>query len=151
MMRRLARASGILLLLIAFASCGSTAAGLRSVGLRVILPFGELPALIGLDVSTGLSFGLASATLFLSRGGRTLVTASVDIALVDQGETFVRLTTGFYYFERNRLLPSLLIGGGLSYKESSLHPLDIGIAGEFLYPISFPFPMFSLTGGWMLP
>ena len=151
MIRRLARTSGILFLLTAFALVSTASAGVRSVGLRVILPFGGLPVLLGLEVTTELSFGLASATLFLSPNGQTLVTGSVDIAMGESEEAFVRLTTGFFYFERNKILPSPLVGGGLAYKQGGLHPLDIGIAGEFLYPLAFPFPMFSLSGGWMLP
>jgi hypothetical protein len=129
-------------------------AGIRSVGLRLVLPFAAMPPLLGLELVADAPFGAISASLFLSSAGGTLLLGSADIALTEapsRASAFLRLTSGLSHADRSRLLPSLLIGAGLSFRLSILEPFALGFAGELVYPIAFPLPMLTLSGAWSLP
>jgi len=128
--------------------------GLRSVGLRVILPFTGIPISIGAEVVTEASFGGLSLSLFLSPRGGTLLLGSAEIALTGDPEAasaFLRLTTGLSYFDSSRLLPSLLFGGGVSVLFTAAEPFTFAMAAETIYPLAFPIPMLTLSGAWSLP
>ncbi len=127
--------------------------GLRSVGVRVVLPLGGAPLMFGVEASTDLAFGIGSASFFLTSSGKALITLSGDVRLAEPGEggeAFVRATAGLYYFDTTRFLPSLLIGCGIAYRLPVSSYLELSVAGEFLYPIAFPAPMVSLAGRWTL-
>jgi hypothetical protein len=137
--------------LIAQAALG---AGVRSVGLRFILPIGNVPGLLGLEVSGDFSLGIATGSLFVSARGNALLTISYDLQMGSDdaaARTFLRLTTGLVYFDRTRALPRVLYGGGLTFEVSVTPTLALAAAGEFLYPLAFPIPMVSASGRWVLP
>jgi len=154
MIQRGIRVLGVGAIILALASLFSVPAGVRTVGVRVILPGSGIPGWLGFEVSTDLSFGIGSASFFLTSSGKTLIIGNLDLRL-GEGEAaltaFLRLSAGLAYFDSSRLFPSLFAGGGVSYWLSSLEPLAFGFAGELLYPIALPFPMFTLSGGWRLP
>jgi hypothetical protein len=128
--------------------------GLRSIGLRVVLPIGNAPFLVGLEARGDLAFGVATGSFFLSAEGKALITISCDLDLGDNdgaARTFVRLTTGLAYFDRTQYLPSLLVGGGLAFEIPVSSFLAVAAAAEFIYPFAFPVPMVSASGCWVLP
>jgi len=124
---------------------------IRSIGIRLTLPLTGGPFLVGVEATMNLPFGIGTGSFLIDSAGRTMITIGADIALSEEevdAQAYLRLTIGIYYFDPSRLLPSPLFGGGISYRFSYFEPLDFGFAGEFLYPIAFPAPMFSLSGGW---
>ncbi len=151
---RTARAIAVGLLVAAITALPASSLGLRSVGLRVILPFTGIPLSIGAEVVTGVSFGRVSISLFLSPSGGTLLFGSTDIALTGDPEAanaFLRMTTGLSYFDPTRRLPTLLFGGGVSVLFTAAESFEFGLSAEAVYPLAFPVPMLSLSGGWILP
>jgi hypothetical protein len=128
--------------------------GLRSIGVRVILPIGQMPFLLGAEVTTDISFGLVTGSFFLTSDGKALITGSCDVRLAATGRvggTFLRLTAGLYYFDFSASLPSILLGGGLAVEVPASPALAIGASGEFLYPLAFPLPVVSASGRQLLP
>jgi len=126
----------------------------RSVGLRIVAPWAGMPTLVGVQVNTDLGFGLGTASFFLSTLGEGVATIGTDIALTEPaGQTmaYLRLLTGFYYFDLSAFAPSLLFGGGMAFESNMLDPILFGLAAEFIYPIALPIPMFSTYVGWALP
>ena len=100
------------------------------------------------------SYGGLSFSLFLSPAGGTLLLGSADIGLTsnsDAANTFLRLTSGLSYFDPSRRLPSLLFGVGTSILFTAMEPFVFGFAGELIYSLAFPMPMFTLSGAWLLP
>jgi len=123
--------------------------GLRSIGLRLTLSWSETPIWLGIEASTDLSWTILSAALFITPDGKTLFTGQFDIPLQEEAIVFLRVTAGFYYFEPRQPFPYPLAGVGLSYLLLSASPIYVGFAGEFIYPLSFPKPIFSISGGWL--
>lgn len=154
MFRRAIGTFGLVLLLITAVVHPASAEGLvRTIGVRVILPWTGAPFLVGLEATTSFGFGIGSASFFLTASGKTLVTVSADVRLTEEtedGAMYLRLTTGFFYFDPSAFLPTLLLGAGLFYQLSFFDPVALGFAGEFIYPLTFPLPMFSISGGWSL-
>jgi hypothetical protein len=122
--------------------------GLRSLGLRLSLSWGATPVWLGIEASTDLPWAILSGSLFLTADGKTLFTAHVDVPLQEDSSTFLRATAGLYYFQSTQLLPYPLVGAGVSYQLVLASPFYVGFAGEFIYPLAFPLPMFSISGGW---
>ncbi len=154
MKRRTVLTVAALALLIASVCPQTLALGLRSVGLRLILPFTGVPLYLGAEVVTEASFGDLSISLFLSPAGGTLLLGSADIALTGAtgpASAFLRLTTGLAYFDSSRFLPSLLFGAGTTVRFSGADPLALALSGEMIYPLAFPVPMLSLSAGYALP
>lgn len=148
------RAIAVGLLVVAITGLPVSSLGLRSVGLRLILPFTGIPLSIGAEIVTDASFGRLSISLFLSPAGGTLLLGSADVALTGDPETanaFLRMTTGLSYFDLTRRLPTLLFGGGVSVLFTAAESLVFGLSGEAVYPLAFPVPMLTLSGGWLLP
>jgi len=140
----------VVLLVSGVASTGS-GAWLRSIGLRVVLPVGDLPLLFGLEGAADVSFGVASATFFLSSEGDTLICLTGDVRLSSDpgpGEVFLRLTTGISYFDPGQEFPTPFLGAGVSCDLRIGPSIALGIAGELLYPLSFPAPFLTVTGRW---
>jgi len=137
------RAIAVGLFVVAITGLPASSLGLRSVGLRLILPFTGIPLSIGAEIVTDASFGRLSISLFLSPAGGTLLLGSADVAL--------RMTTGLSYFDPTRRLPTLLLGGGVSVLSTAAESLVFGLSGEAVYPLAFPVPMLTLSGGWLLP
>ena len=127
----------------------ATSQGLRSIGLRLALTWSETPIWLGIEASTDLSWTILSAALFITPDGKTLFTGHFDIPLQEETAAFLRVTAGFYYFEPRQPFPYPLAGVGLSYLPVSASPIYVGFAGEFVYPLAFPLPMFSISGGWL--
>ncbi|MBE0636715.1 hypothetical protein IH601_12020 [Candidatus Bipolaricaulota bacterium] len=149
-MNRTVAHSLLLILVCICLGCSSTSAqGLRSIGLRVALSWTETPIWAGIEASTDTSWGNLSAGFFITPTGKTLFTGHIDVPLQEGGAAFVRLTGGFYYFEASQPFPYPLIGAGLSYLLVSASPIYVGFASEFIYPLAFPLPMFSLSSGWL--
>jgi len=144
-----------MLLVAAVLGTSASAAGfVRSVALRIVLPWTGLPLLIGVEASTELAFGLGTASFFLTTDGRALITLGGNVALTEseeRGMTYLRLTTGLAYFDTQAYGPDVVFGLGLAYEFRVLDAVAIGFASEFLYPIAFPVPMFSASAGWILP
>jgi hypothetical protein len=147
---------GLLAAVVAACLVGHAASGdgIRSIGLRVVLPIGTTPFLLGLEARGDVAFGVATGSFFLSAEGNALITLSCDLRLGDgegAARTFVRLTTGLVYFDRTHYLPSVLVGGGLAFEVPVSSFLAVAAAGEFIYPFAFPVPMVSASGRWVLP
>jgi hypothetical protein len=154
MKHRAVQAIIVLVLIVASTCLPATPAGIRSVGLRLILPWSGIPLSLGAEVVTDTEFGGLSLSLFLSPAGGTLLLGSADIALAGDANTanaFLRLTTGLSYFDPSRRLPSFLFGAGTSVSFTAMEPFAFGFAGELIYPLAFPMPMFTLSGAWSLP
>jgi len=148
--RRFCVLVAVVLLVSGIASTGS-GAWLRSIGLRVVFPLGDLPLLFGLEAAANVSFGVASATFFLSSEGDTLICLTGDVRLSsDPGpaEAFLRLTTGISYFDPGQEFPTPFLGAGVSYDLGIGPSVAVGIACELLYPLSFPAPFLTVTGRW---
>jgi hypothetical protein len=105
---------------------------------------------LGIEASTDLSWSVLSGAFFVTPNGKTLLTGSLDVPMQPDRIAFVRLTGGFYYFDNRQMLPYPLAGIGLSYLPVAQSPVYFGFAGEFIYPLAFPLPMFSISGGWFL-
>jgi len=147
-------AVGLLAVTIVTLSAFASSHGLRSVGLRLILPFTEAPSWVGAEVVTGAPFGRLSISLFLSPAGGTLLLGSADVALTDDPDAaraFLRMTTGLSYSDPTRYLPTFLFGGGVSVLCTVTESFGFGLTSEVIYPFAFPVPMLALSGGWMLP
>ena len=154
MKHRAVHAIVVLVLIVASAYLPAISAGIRSVGLRLILPWSGIPLSLGAEVVTDAAFGGLSFSLFLSPEGGTLLLGSADIALTGDPNTadaFLRLTTGLSYFDPSRRLPSFLFGVGTSVLFTAMEPFVFGFAGELIYPLAFPMPTFTLSGAWSLP
>jgi len=123
--------------------------GLRSIGLRLALSWSETPIWLGIEASTDLSWTILSAALFITPDGKTLFTGHLDIPLQEEAVVSLRVTAGFYYFEARQPFPYPLAGAGLSYLLVSASPIYVAFAGEFIYPLFFPEPMFSISGEWL--
>ncbi len=129
-------------------------AGVRSVGLRLHLPFGSIPLSIGGEVTFDAAFGALAFSLLLSPTGGSLLMGSADWALSADPATakmFLRLTAGLAYFEPVRQLPTPVVGAGTVVRWTDVDPFFIALSGEAIYPIAFPTPMFAVSGGWALP
>lgn len=154
MKHRTARAIAVGLLVVAITGLSASSLGLRSVGLRLILPFTGIPLSVGAEVVTDVPFGRVSISLFLSPAGGTLLLGSADIALTKDPQAanaFLRMTTGLSYFDPSRRLPTLLFGGGGAVLFTAAEPFEFSLTAEVVYPVAFPVPMLTLSGGWMLP
>ena len=152
MKRIVVLAVSLLVLSLSMTAFAST--GIRSVGVRLILPFTGVPLYLGGEVVTEAAFGDLSFSLFLSSDGGTLLLGSADVALAgdaDSATAFLRLSTGLAYFDPSRLLPTLLVGAGTSVRFDAADPLVLSMTGELLYPLAFPIPMLTVSGGWALP
>jgi hypothetical protein len=150
----IARVIAAALLVVAIVSLSASSHGLRSVGLRLILPFTEVPFSIGAEVVMDAPFGRLSISLLLSPAGGSLLLGSADVALTDDpdaAKTFLRMTTGLSYFDPTRYLPTLLFGGGVLVLCTVTESFGFSLTGEVIYPFAFPEPMLALSGGWMLP
>jgi len=123
--------------------------GLRSIGLRLALSWSETPVWVGIEASTDLSWAILSGALFITPGGKTLFTSHLDLPLLEDAGAHIRITGGFYYFEPRQPFPYPLAGVGICYPLIAESPIYIGFAGEFIYPLAFPMPMFSISGGWL--
>jgi hypothetical protein len=147
---------GLVVAMVAVCLLGHAALGdgIRSIGLRVVLPIGNTPFLLGLEARGDVAFGVATGSFFLSAEGKVLITISCDLRFGDNegaARTFVRLTTGLVYFDRTHYLPSLLVGAGLTFEVPVSSFLAVAAAGEFIYPFAFPVPMVSASGRWVFP
>jgi hypothetical protein len=146
--------AALILVLVCVAGQIALGDGVRSVGLRVILPIGKTPFLIGIEATGDVAFGVLTGSFFLSSKGEALITASCDLRLAGDAEgsrTFARLTTGIFYFDKTALLPSILFGGGLAVEVPISSFFAIGASGEFLYPLAFPAPLVSASARGLLP
>ena len=137
------------LCLVGMVSVVTQGVGLRSIGLRIELSWSDTPVWVGVEASTNLPQSVLIGSLFVTPGGKTLFTGNLDIPLQAEGTAFLRLTGGFYYFDSRQWAPSPLAGIGLSYLPLAQSPVYMGFAGEFIYPLAFPLPMFSISGGWL--
>jgi hypothetical protein len=148
------RAVAIALVLVSLAgTSGLSQSFLRSIGIRVVLPWTGLPLLIGVEGAADVSFGRCAASLFLTSRGQALLTLSADVLLsapTNPISTSVRLTTGIAYLEPSAYAPTPLVGAGVFYEIDVLDPLLPGVAVEFLYPLAFPLPMVSTCVGWSI-
>jgi len=151
MTRRIASTLSVALFAALF-SCAVCAAPCRSIGARFIIPLGGLPVVFGLEATAELGSLIGSLSFFLSLRGDALLLASFDLPLdASNPGTCLRVTGGLYDFDPTPALPSLTGGVGISYYGSPLGWFGYSFAGEFLYPLAFPLPMFSVGGGWMSP
>jgi len=146
-----------LTLLVLLTLAGSPAVSqsfLRSIGVRVILPWTGLPLLVGAEATADLSFGRGSVSFFLTPRGEALLSLAADVRLsapTSLIQTFVRLTTGIAYLDPSAFAPTPLIGAGVYYEIDIIEPILLGLAAEVLYPLAFPIPMISTSAGWSLP
>jgi len=151
MIRQVTRLFGMLLL-VALLSFAVHSDPFRSIGVRLIVPFGGLPVILGLEATATIGSTIGALSFFLSLSGEALLLGSLDLPLDPNSlGTCVRLTAGLYDFDPKPALPSFVGGAGVSYYGSPLGWFGSSLAGEFLYPLAFPLPMFSIGGGWVSP
>ena len=67
-------------LLVLIGSLSASAGGIDYVGLRITLPLGKIPFLVGIDLGMRLPFGWGIASLLINPDGRTLILGSVEVA-----------------------------------------------------------------------
>ena len=145
------RTSLVVALLVACLLIGSLsvhAQTLRSIGLRIAISWSDTPIWLGVEASTDLGWSILSGALFITPGGKTLFTSHLDFPLEEGSPTYARATAGFYYFSASQPFPYPLGGGGIAYSAPWGSSMMIGFTGEFIYPLAFPFPMFSISGAW---
>ena len=139
-------------LLVLISSLYASAGGIDYVGLRITLPLGKIPFLVGIDLGMRLPFGWGIASLLINSEGKTLILGSVEVALTSEdsaGMSLIRATAGISYFDLNATFPSPVFGGGIAYRLSSEAGFQIGIGGEILYPLAVGPPFLSMGGGWL--
>jgi len=123
----------------------------RSVGIRLAIPFGELPVTLGAEATVHVGSAIGALAFFLSLKSDALLLASLDLPLEPSDPaTCVRVTVGLYDFDPQPALPDLVGGAGISFYGAPLGWIGYSIAGEFLYPLAFPIPMVSIAGGWVI-
>lgn len=141
----------VVLVISVLVGCSAIGAGLDYVGLRLIVPLGQAPLMLGVDIGTHLSFGWATASLFISPDGKTLILGGTEVAIAGQastGESSVKLTLGMSYFDLTAMFPSIVFGGGISYRFSVSDHFQLAAAGEIIYPLALGPPLFTLGAGW---
>jgi len=121
---------------------------LRTIGVRIALSWSDTPIWLGVEASTDLEWGILSGALFITPGGKTLFASSFDIPLEEDSPTYFRATAGFYYFAASQPFPYPLGGLGIAYSAPLGSSFIVGLSGEFIYPLAFPLPMFSVSGAW---
>jgi len=132
----------------------ATATGIDYVGLRITVPVGSVPLLVGIDLGTRLASGWAFATLYLDGAGRTLLLGTYELRLAGgsgTGTSLLALTAGILHFDARAVYPSLVLGGGLSYRFGLAEAVQAGLTAEILYPLGLAPPFFTLQGGWSAP
>jgi hypothetical protein len=137
--------------LVAATTTVAESASFRSIGLRMVVPLGDVPFLLGLEATADVSFGVASATFFLSARGETVIALSGDVRLSndpDSAEIFLRFSTGISYFDPAQSYPAPFVGAGFSWDARLTSAISASLAGEFLYPLSFPMPLMTVAGRW---
>ncbi|MEA1871340.1 MAG: hypothetical protein U9N00_04030 [Candidatus Bipolaricaulota bacterium] len=147
----------LILLLVLTSSLSASAGAIDYVGLRITLPLGKIPFLVGIDLGMRLPFGWGIASLLINSDGRTLILGSVEVALTGEGSvgmSLIRATAGISYFDLNATFPSPVFGGGIAYRLSSEAGFQIGLGAEILYPLAFGSsaigpPFLSIGGGWL--
>ena len=125
--------------------------GIDFMALRVSLPLGRLPALIGVDVGMKLTIGWGIASLLLSPDGRTILLTSYEYPLgtnKHSNQSLVRIDAGLFYFDLDAFFPSPLFGAGLSYRYFLGEDISIGVTGDILYPLALGPPLITLGTGW---
>jgi len=138
-------------LVVFLASMPAVSLGLHSIGVRILLPTFGSPFAVGLEATVSLDEFLACGSFFLTAEGKALMTVGADLPVGDEESTgtgYLRLTTGLCYVDTTRLLPTLVVGGGMAWRTDVLDGVGLGFAAELLYPFAFPVPMLSLSGGW---
>jgi hypothetical protein len=141
-----------LLILVTLFSCACQGSPFRSVGVRLVLPLGGLPVIVGIEATANIGPLIGALSFYLSLRGDALLLGSLDVPLDPSAPaTCARLTVGLYDFDPQPALPSLTGGAGVSYYGEPLGWFGYNVAGEFLYPLAFPLPMFSASGGWVTP
>lgn len=151
--QRVSKGAIVLALLASMAFTAQSESLFRSVGVRIALPWTGGPFLFGLEATTSLTFGVGTGAFFLAADGTALLCLSVDIPVTATNDTsavYVRATGGLAYFNPGSLFPTPTAGVGLAYRIAPASPVEITFAGEFLYPIALPLPMFSAAAGWMI-
>lgn len=129
------------------------AAGIDYIGLRIVLPLGNVPFMVGVDLGMRLPFGWGVASLFLTPEGKTLILGSVEVAFGGEegrGTSLLRLTAGISYFDLTARFPSPLVGAGFSYRLPVAEVFQVGVGGEILFPLALAPPLLTLGGGWVL-
>lgn len=151
---RIFRTGAAAILLIVLASQFALGLSLHRVGLRFLLPWTDVPFVLGVEASVDADFGAVGSSFFLTPDGRTLLLGTVDIQVGDPAATaqsYFRLTGGLLYLNTAQSLPQLVAGGGLVVETSLIGAVTGGMSAEFIYPFAFPLPMFSLMGAWSIP
>ena len=146
----------LIALLVLIGSLSASAGAIDYVGLRITLPLGNIPLLVGIGLGMRLPFGWGIASLLINPDGRTLILGSVEVALTGEGGvgmSLIRATAGISYFDLNATFPSPVFGGGIAYRLSSETGFQIGLGGEILYPLAsgpraLGPPFLSIGGGW---
>jgi hypothetical protein len=122
------------------------------VGVRVGLPLGRLPPLLGVELRFPVEFGWAGASLLLASDGRTLILGEVDYALGGVGAlgtSYAWLAGGLHFLDLRAALPSMVAGVGLSHRIAVADGgPEGGLAAGLLLPIALGPPLVTLGGGW---
>jgi hypothetical protein len=138
-------------LMIVFVHVGGTE---FAIGLRVGLPLGDLPLLIGLELGVAFPVGWGVASLLIGGGGKTLFLMSYEYPLIHEdegGSSRLRFTIGVSYFDLNAPFPTPLAGGGVAYRHPVSEMIQVALSGDLLYPIALRVPLLTAGGGWFSP
>ena len=125
-----------------------------TIGLRVGLPLGGLPFLMGIELGVGFPLGWGVASLLIGGDGKTLFLIGYEYPLLHGdggGSTRLRFTTGVSYFDLDAPFPSPLVGGGVAYRHLVSAAAQVALSGDLLYPIALHVPLLAVGGGWFSP
>ena len=139
------------LVALAFAHAGAME---FTIGLRVGLPLGDLPLLLGVELGVEFPLGWGVASLLIGGDGKTLFLIGYEHPLFHGdggGSTRLRFTTGVFYFDLDAPFPSPLIGGGVAYRHLVSEAVQVALSGDLLYPIVLRAPLLTIGGGWFSP
>ena len=125
-----------------------------AIGLRVALPLGELPLLLGVELGVEFPLGWGVSSLLIGGDGKTLFLIGYEYPLLygdGGGSTRLRFTTGVSYFDLDAPFPSPLVGGGVAYRHPVSEMIQAALSGDLLYPVALRTPLLTLGGGWFSP
>jgi len=125
-----------------------------TIGLRVGLPLGDLPLLLGAELGVEFPLGWGVASLLIGGDGKTLFLVGYEYPLLHgegKGSTNLRFTAGVSYFDPDATFPSPFIGGGVAYRHLVSEAVQVALSGDLLYPIALRAPLLTIGGGWFSP
>ena len=127
---------------------------MHTVGLRIIVPWTGNLFLIGVEATAHIDPLIGTAAFYLNTAGQTVITLGANLPLGEEDAPLgvsVRASTGLAFLDTSAFGPTLLLGIGAIYEVSQAEPWVFGFGVEMIYPIAFPTPMITASGGYVFP